>query len=389
MGKITLKNNQQNKTTTIPNIFLDKHMPTANGEFVKVYLYLLRCSQSSSLDLSISDIADTFNHTEKDVIRALKYWEQAGLLSLSYNEYNSIAGIDIKNIISDEDVSNTLSTPIVTAAPMISFATSISPEIHSQHMDNLIAAPTVEPVNVTNIKESTNYQAANIAPKRIYTPSEVNTLIADDDVASLLYIAEKFFARPLSSADTNILLYIYDELKFSPELIEYLIEYCVSHHKTSARYLESVAVAWASKNITTVDEAKRSSSLYTKEYFSVLKAFGISGRDPGNVEKTFIDRWLKEYGFSTEIILEACNRTLSTIHKPSFQYADGILSRWKDAGIKRLDDIKGLDVEHEKNKAAHEKADKQPVTKNAFNNFDQRDYNYDQLEKDLLTSNHA
>ncbi len=380
MSKIILKNNQQNKTTTIPNIFLDKHMPAANGEFVKVYLYLLRFSQSSSLDLSISDIADTFNHTEKDVIRALKYWEQVGLLSLSYNSSNCIEGIDIKNITSDDetcDVPST-STPMVATAPMISFATSISPEIHSQHMDSLIASPTVDPVNVTPINK-----VANIPPKHIYTPSEASSLMADEDVAQLLYIAEKFFGRPLSSADTNALLYFYDGLHFSSELIEYLIEYCVSHNKTSARYLESVAISWANKNITTVEQAKQDSEIFNNEYFSVLKAFGISGRNPGKVEKDFINKWTTTYGFNIDLVLEACNRTMNTIQKPSFQYADTILTRWKDSGVKTLSDVKPLDEEHAKLKAANDNAT-HPCAKTSFGNFDQRDYNFAQLEKELL-----
>ena len=28
--------------TLLPNVFLDTYMPSANGEFVKIYLYLLK-----------------------------------------------------------------------------------------------------------------------------------------------------------------------------------------------------------------------------------------------------------------------------------------------------------------------------------------------------------
>lgn len=30
--------------TLIENTFIDRYMPAANGEYVKVYLYLLRCA---------------------------------------------------------------------------------------------------------------------------------------------------------------------------------------------------------------------------------------------------------------------------------------------------------------------------------------------------------
>ncbi len=69
--------------TSVSNQFIDYYMPQANGEFVKVYLYLLRCASDPTLDAGICSIADRCNHTEKDVARALRYWEQAGLIKLT------------------------------------------------------------------------------------------------------------------------------------------------------------------------------------------------------------------------------------------------------------------------------------------------------------------
>ena len=98
MATIPLHSDCQSTTTTIPNIFLDQFMPEANGEFVKVYLYLLRCVSNHSSDCSVSAIADCFDHTEKDVIRALKYWERMGLLRLDFGENKSLSGITMLDI---------------------------------------------------------------------------------------------------------------------------------------------------------------------------------------------------------------------------------------------------------------------------------------------------
>ena len=62
--------------TLVPNLFLDNYMPEANGEYVKIYLYLLRCLKSDTQELSIELIANKFENTESDVRRALKYWER-------------------------------------------------------------------------------------------------------------------------------------------------------------------------------------------------------------------------------------------------------------------------------------------------------------------------
>lgn len=92
-----------------------------------------------------------------------------------------------------------------------------------------------------------------------------------------------------------------------------------------------------------------------------------------------------------DIVLDACNRTMNAIHQPSFEYADSILTKWKEKGIRTLSDVKLLDGEHQKNKAAYKKnqTDNNETSakpKNSFNNFNQRTYNYESLEKELLNN---
>lgn len=48
---------------------LCNYMAAANGEYVKVYLYILR--HQNQEDLTLEQIADALNHTEADVKRAL------------------------------------------------------------------------------------------------------------------------------------------------------------------------------------------------------------------------------------------------------------------------------------------------------------------------------
>ena len=72
------KNNINAAVTAVSNTFIDEYMGTASGEYVKVYLYLLR---HEGENIEIPDIADALNHTEADVRRALAYWERAGVLA--------------------------------------------------------------------------------------------------------------------------------------------------------------------------------------------------------------------------------------------------------------------------------------------------------------------
>ena len=68
--------------TCVSDCFLEQYMPKANGEFVKVYLYLLKFSQHPAGNLSVAALADIFNNTEADILRALHYWEKEQLLIL-------------------------------------------------------------------------------------------------------------------------------------------------------------------------------------------------------------------------------------------------------------------------------------------------------------------
>ena len=74
---VSMSKIKQQNATIIDNTFIDEYMPAANGEFVKVYLYMLRRGMS---EISDEEIADALDMTVKDVQRAFAYWKKAGLL---------------------------------------------------------------------------------------------------------------------------------------------------------------------------------------------------------------------------------------------------------------------------------------------------------------------
>ncbi len=358
MEKIVLEKSPLADVTVISNLFLDKYMTRANGEFVKVYLYILRYSTRVDSILSTTAIADALDMTESDVNRALRYWEQSGVLGLEYDSAGrNVARIIIKDLRGDMPITfkivpETVHTATISAKP-----------------DKFLAAPTGV--------------ADDVPTKREFTTAELTKLTSDEDIKQLLYISQTYLGKTFSPAETNTILYFYDGLGFSVELIEYLIEYCVSNGHKSMRYIEKVAIEWASEDIETVEAAKAKVAAYANNCYPVLQAFGLSGRNPAASERAFVVKWTNDYGFSMDMILDACNRTINTIHQPSFQYADSILQRWLKNGVKTQDDIKNLDVIHE-TKSKESQAAKQ-TSKNSFSSFSsQRDYDYAALERDLL-----
>ena len=381
MEKIVLEKSPLADVTLISNLFLDKYMPRANGEYVKVYLYILRCSTMSDVILSVDSIASSLELTEADVTRALKYWDQTGILGIEFNNRGALSRIIIKDLRNDMPITFKL-VPEVTATSTIASSTSSPFKVDKQ------------PVIAKSVSSFDEATEKNVPKQRQFTTTELSTLTSDEDIKELLYISQTYLGKTLSSTETNTILYFYDGLKFPIDLIEYLIEYCVSNGHTAMKYIETVALSWAKENITSVDMAKARMASVKGNSYPIMKAFGLSGRNLATSEQEFVIKWTDEYGFPLDMILDACNRTINTIHQPSFQYADSILQRWLKNGIKTLADVKTLDNIHEtKVKEPATKSQMQgnydytnkPSGKNSFNSFKtQREYDYTALERDLL-----
>ena len=88
----TIYNDSGSDSTMVSNLFIDEYMNSANDAQIKVYLYLLRM-MGAHRSASVSDMADQFNHTEKDVVRSLRYWEKKGLLNLDFDSSDTLVSI--------------------------------------------------------------------------------------------------------------------------------------------------------------------------------------------------------------------------------------------------------------------------------------------------------
>ncbi|MGO5053224.1 DnaD domain protein [Lachnospiraceae bacterium LCP25S3_G4] len=363
MKTLTIKNRFQGNATVIENEFIDTYMVKANGEFVKVYLFLLRHLNSPTSSITISIIADRLEDTEKDILRALKYWEKIGLLSIVYDEEKKITGLELDSV---QYASNRSSVKI----PKEETAGK------EETIGNEDALPSVAPQKASTPISS--HSTSHTSKSKIMKNSK--------ELKQLLFVAEQYLGKTLTKTDIDTIYYFYDSLHFTADLIEYLIEYCVENNHKSMHYIQSVALAWSKAQVSTIDEAKANSCLYNKNYFTVLKAFGITGRGPVTSEKKYIDGWMNQSGFTLDIIKEACDRTMASIHQPSFEYADSILSNWKEKGVLHLSDILTLDEAYKKEKTAVKKVVSKPVASNKFNNFQGRSYDIDSLEEQLLNS---
>ena len=385
---LTLNNDCLASVTAVPDLFLEQYMPAANGEFVKVYLYLLKMGKDHQQDSTLSSMADFFSCTENDIIRALKYWEKQGLLSLSYTAgENGPTGIAFLPLVRKEE-SGILPTPESSiSGPVVpSPAASAVPEPATQAEPVLAASPAQPPSSAS----ATDFPAVELskAEEKKENAASGHAPGSREELQHVLYVAQTYFGHLLSPTEIECIMFFYDDLHFSADLLEYLVEYCVSKGSTSIHYLKKVGLAWHESGICDVTSAKQETTTFNKHYYTILKAFGIRNRAPVEKEAEMMDRWLNTYGFTIDLITEACQRTVSKIGQPSFQYTEGILSKWKEQGVRSMADVEHRDAEHQKRKKATTDQNTvrktAPASNNRFNNFHQREYDYQKLEEQLL-----
>lgn len=233
--------------TVIQNAFIDRYIASANGEYVKVYIMLLRLMDEENL--SLSRLADALEITSQEVVRALSYWEKQGILSLVYEDgkLSQLVMMDLPNDKRNQSVTKGASITFDDNKP--------------------------EPLKVEkSVKEN---------------------LLVDERFKEMLFVLEQYLARPLTNTDRTLFIWLYDELKFSSELIEYLVEYCVSLKKTGNRYMRAVAENWKSEGIDSVEKAKKQNKLFTE---NKKKGTAASGNKFHNFDqsKTDLDAIINE-----------------------------------------------------------------------------------------------
>ncbi|MBQ7775185.1 MAG: DnaD domain protein [Lachnospiraceae bacterium] len=407
MAALNIYKEQLNEYTVISNYFIDHYMEDANEAQLQVYLYLLRMV-SANLQVSVADIADKFKHSEKEVLRALKYWELQKLLSLDFDNKKNLTGIHLLAMPMAEvaapvtemsatpavtEVVDRTGSPTVSEAPVMSAPQPVTEALSMQTPETSEAQTTRNasetavfseaPRSLTSVQPlQEEFEKPSIYVKPTYTAEQLREFKTQESAAQLLYVAQAYIGKPLSVSDVKTIYFMWDVLHFSDDLIDYLIQYCVERGKKDFRYMEKVAINWAEDGITTPKQAQKSVAKYEKSVYTIMNALGKSNT-PTTKELEFIQRWTNEYGFSLDIIIEACDRTVLATDKHRFEYAEGILSNWKRENVQRKSDITKIDTQYQKQKAS---APKQPATTNRFNQFTQNTYDFAELEKELLSN---
>ncbi len=354
MTSIKISNPYSIDSISISNTFIDYYMPPANGEFVKVYLYLLRAA-SSDYSPTIMDMADDLSYTESDILRALKYWEKQGLFALIFDESGELKTISLLPI--DQVSRSRKSVRPVDNSSTITFAKD-----EAKPLGDIIRMP---------------------ASKPYYKPKDIEDAVNStdsDELSDLLYETEMLFGF-MSEAMTSTLYYLHHDLGLPTDLIEYAVEYCAETGKKNEKYFRKMTLGWVNDGITSKEEARQMIADRSEGVQAVMKALGLNSW--GDEARVSLSTWQKDYGMPLEVIIEACNRAYSaTGGKNALKYAQKVMDAWNSENINTLDDLKKYDAHYQASRKQSVKIGLSP-SKKAFNN-----YNHSEgVDYDALLSN--
>ncbi len=324
MSTIMLKPYQPNIVTLSAN-FVDHFMPQARGEYVKVYITILRYIQSGEDGVTTKFMAEILGLLETDVLKALEYWHEVGLISLNAIDGHGNLSIEIKE-------SQALIQPYGRNQNKTEFDTPSSSQVPEQKEE--IIDPMLKEISM-------------------------------------------LMGRPLSSADAEKFLYFKEKYHFPEEVIILMVQHCVLKGKTNMRYIETVAINWESRGVKTAQLAQENIKNHEDKwlnYRKVLTYLGINDKDVPKPQEDLLEKWFYSYGFTSEMILKACDISFNTLGKVEMGYINGILRTWQKDDIKTLEDVSKNELKPRKNKS------KKQIEKD----FTEREYDYDDLERKLL-----
>ena len=369
MGLVNLQMSYDLYSIPLSNVFIDEYMPYANPVFALVYITGLRHCYHSSVsfkandEMTVSDLSKILGISENFVIEAWRHWESEGIVRLHETEEN---GVSVEFLAVETKQKKT--------------KVKVAPQRRSRKIvikENVPAEKAAPYVAKTKLQ---------ISDKPTYTPDEISLYTSrNKETKNLFKTAEQVLGKLLSHNDLTVIFGLYDWLRLPPDVIELLLNYCVSNEHRSLRYIEKVALDWSENEITTIDQAEDYIKTFNKDYREIMRSFGAARRDPTDKEIEFMKKWLKELEMPLEVLKEACERSLYQTGKANFKYADTIVKNWRESGIRTLEDIATVDndrtkeTEKKEERTSAKRGTKQ--TKNKFVNFESRDVDYSDIEK--------
>ncbi|MCI8546957.1 MAG: DnaD domain protein [Clostridia bacterium] len=297
--------------TEIPDVFFSEYLSSANGDYIKVYLYILFLSKYDK-DIKINDLSKKLALPLKVIQEAFKYWEDVGVLVKKHTGYilSNLQEIELLKLYS----------PKLTS----------SPEDIEKNSKNQYRAKAIENIN------------------------------------------NQFFQGIMSPSWYSDIDMWFKKYNFDEQVMLALFNYCFDHSALHRNYIQVVADSWYKNNIKSfsdLDKYYEKQEKISSLKKAIIKKLGL-GRNLTAYEDAYVEKWSIEYGYSLEIIEIALRRTTSKTNI-NFEYLNKIISDWHDRNFKTAAEIQ----EYIKNSKEKQENIKDLKKQTNYNNSNQRVYN--------------
>ena len=298
-------------STEIPDVFFSEYLSSANGDYIKVYLYILFLSKYDK-DIKVNDLSKKLALPLKVIQEAFKYWEDAGVLVKKHTGYilSNLQEIELLKLYS----------PKLTS----------SPEDIEKNSKNQYRAKAIENIN------------------------------------------NQFFQGIMSPSWYNDIDMWFKKYNFDEQVMLALFNYCFDHSALHRNYIQVVADSWYKndiKSFSDLDKYYEKQEKISSVKKSIIKKLGLN-RNLTVYEDAYVEKWTIEYGYSLEIIDIALRRTTSKTNI-NFEYLNKIISDWHDRNLKTAAEIQ----EYIKNSKEKQDNIKDLKKQTNYNNSNQRVYN--------------
>lgn len=310
----------------VPCVVADK-LKLVDGSYLKVILYLLR---NNGMDFEKEEIAMALDLSEEVVDEALLFWQQSEVLP----ETGELP--EVNNIFSVPD-------------------TSLKSD-YREHQEEY----------TTQIKPRNLYSSEGLN----ITQSEISDMLKSNSVLEkLFHEAEKYFGV-LNFSIQRSLVWIYQYLGLSPDVIMIMIQYCFSINKSYVWDIDSLALTWKKNGIDTPEQAckeviRLNEAFENMSFITKIKRMFEMGRNPIPKHKQIMINWKNEK-YSDELIQFAYHKALDQTGYPQripIEYIDTILKSWKQKGIETLEQAEQDDTDY---KSEYKKSFKSRKNKRTF-----------------------
>lgn len=205
-----------------------------------------------------------------------------------------------------------------------------------------------------------------------YSADEIASRIDGDESIRFLYkTAEDSLARPLTTTDASAIISLVDWNGLPADVAALLINYGASEGKGLSR-IQKLGIEWSENGIDSYEKAENYIRAEQAKHDAVQKIsrlLGLTHRALTDAEKKSFHKWATEFGYGTDIIKIAYDRTITNTGKYSYRYMDRILTSWSDAGLRSENEI----INYEQNSEGGGTKPAKPRKKRHSTQIDQRE----------------